>query len=88
MTREEMMKTRRMVRVTVALPFMTQMTTQGAEVHFRVTKGLPEGAEYVANSFDARNMAGYMFFYHPSFEPVKDGGTVPEFIIEVEDLKK
>ena len=82
MTKDEMKASRRLVRVPVSLPFLHSMCIEGREIHGVCTKGLPEDAEFVGDAFDYNRMAGHLFFYHQSFEQVKDGGTVPEMVIE------
>lgn len=87
MTKDEMKKSRRIVRVSVSDILLKAMCIQGRELHLRCTHGLPEDAELIGDAFDSANFRANLFFYHPTFAQVKDGGMVPEFVIEWTDMQ-
>lgn len=71
---------RRLRRIVVKADFIQELMTVGwaSDLRASCVAGLPPGAVFMASTFDPGDLLVSMFFFHPSFDPVPDGETVPE----------
>lgn len=73
-------------RVRISIYTLTSFLTENKEVHFKVSKGLPEGAVFHYCFHDAWNTINAVY-EHDSFIDLNEGDEIPEHsLIELEKL--
>lgn len=71
---------RRIARISIALDQFA-IFTQGREFRWKVMEGLPEGAQFEYAWLDDEKRKITLVYTHHSFEPVPEGGLIPELVV-------